>query len=50
MFSFTGLTQEQVRRLREEHAVYIVDSGRINVAGLTSNNLRAVCQAIAAVL
>lgn len=50
MFSFTGLTVEQVRRLREEHAVYIVDSGRINVAGLTSSNLAAVCQAIAAVL
>ncbi len=50
MFSFTGLTVEQVRQLREEHAVYIVDSGRINVAGLTSSNLAAVCQAIAAVL
>lgn len=50
MFSFTGLTVEQVRRLREEHAVYVVDSGRINVAGLTSSNLAAVCQAIAAVV
>lgn len=50
MFSFTGLSVEQVRRLREEHAVYIVDSGRINVAGLTSSNLAAVCKAIAAVL
>lgn len=49
MFSFTGLTKEQVRRLREEFAIYIVDSGRINVAGLTTHNLPAVCAAIAAV-
>ncbi len=50
MFSFTGLTRDQVRALREEHSIYMVDSGRINVAGLTSSNLAAVCQAIAAVL
>ncbi len=50
MFSFTGLTKEQVRRLREEHSIYIVDSGRINVAGLTDSNLPIVCQAIAAVI
>lgn len=50
MFSFTGLTREQVRALREQHSVYMVDSGRVNVAGLTSSNLPAVCRAIAAVL
>ncbi len=50
MFSFTGLTREQVRALREQHSVYMVDSGRVNVAGLTSGNLPAVCRAIAAVL
>ncbi len=50
MFSFTGLTTEQVHRLRSEHAVYAVDSGRINVAGLTTANLPLVCRAIAAVL
>ena len=50
MFSFTGLTKEQVRRLREEHSIYIVDSGRINVAGMTEANLPVLCQAIAAVL
>ena len=33
MFSFTGLTKEQVQRLRNEYSIYIVDSGRINVAG-----------------
>ncbi len=33
MFSFSGLTKEQVLRLREEFAIYAVASGRINVAG-----------------
>lgn len=50
MFSFTGLTKEQVLRLRSEYSIYIVDSGRINVAGLTRTNLPVVCQAIASVL
>jgi aspartate/tyrosine/aromatic aminotransferase len=50
MFSFTGLTKEQVRRLRENHSIYIVDSGRINVAGLTDANLPILCRAIAEVL
>ena len=35
MFSFSGLTKEQVLRLREEFAIYAVASGRINVAGMT---------------
>ena len=50
MFSYTGLTKEQVGRLKAEHAIYIVDSGRINVAGLTTKNLPVVCDAIASVL
>jgi aspartate/tyrosine/aromatic aminotransferase len=50
MFSFTGLTKDQVARLRSEHSIYIIDSGRINVAGLTRTNLPTVCEAIAAVL
>lgn len=49
MFSFTGLTAEQVARLREEHAIYLVGSGRINVAGLNEGNLDRLCAAIAAV-
>jgi len=32
MFSYSGLTREQVQRLRSEHAIYALDSGRINVA------------------
>jgi aromatic-amino-acid transaminase len=49
MFSFSGLSEEQVRQLREDHAIYIVDSGRINVAGLNPGNLQRVCKAVAAV-
>ena len=50
MFSFSGLDKAQVARLKEEFAVYIVGSGRISVAGLTSGNIDAVCAAIAKVL
>jgi aspartate/tyrosine/aromatic aminotransferase len=50
MFSFTGLSKEQVVALREQHAVYMVESGRVNVAGLTEENLARVADAIAAVL
>ena len=50
MFSFTGLTKEQVHALRDRYAIYIVDSGRINVAGLTEANLPILCAAIASVL
>jgi len=50
MFSFSGLNKEHVRRLREEYAIYIVGSGRINVAGMTPNNMDRLCGAIADVL
>ncbi len=50
MFSFTGLGKEQAIALREQHSVYIVDSGRINVAGLTDSNIDRVVAAIKAVL
>ncbi|MCW3173781.1 amino acid aminotransferase [Shewanella subflava] len=50
MFSFSGLNKEQVNRLRDEFAIYIVGSGRISVAGLTKDNMPAVCKAIAQVL
>ncbi len=39
MFSFSGLTKEQVLRLREEFGVYAVNSGRVNVAGMTPDNM-----------
>lgn len=50
MFSYTGLSAQQVDRLREEFGVYLVGSGRICVAGLNSNNVRQVAQAFAAVM
>ncbi len=50
MFSYSGLTKEQVRRLREEYAIYALDSGRICVAALNSNNVDYVASAIAKVL
>lgn len=50
MFSFSGLTKEQVERLRKEYAIYIVGSGRINVAGMTPGNMDRLCEAIATVL
>jgi aspartate/tyrosine/aromatic aminotransferase len=50
MFSFSGLNPDQVKALREKHAVYIVGSGRISVAGMTEDNMDYLCSAIADVL
>ncbi|QMT30818.1 amino acid aminotransferase [Alysiella filiformis] len=50
MFSFSGLTAEQVDRLRDEFAIYAVRSGRINVAGMTDDNIRYLCESIVKVL
>ncbi len=50
MFSYTGLSAEQADRLREEHAVYVLRSGRMCVAGLNSNNVEATAVAMAAVI
>lgn len=50
MFSFSGLTPEQVETLKQKYAIYIVGSGRINVAGITDQNVGPLCDAIAAVV
>ena len=50
MFSYSGLTPAQVQALRERHSVYIVGSGRINVAGMTEGNMDYLCAAVADVL
>ncbi len=50
MFSYSGLSKEQMERLREEFGVYGLDSGRICVAALNQRNLPTVIEAIAAVL
>ncbi|EGU37676.1 aromatic amino acid aminotransferase [Vibrio ichthyoenteri ATCC 700023] len=50
MFSFSGLNKDQVARLKDEFAIYIVGSGRISVAGMTKSNMLPLCQGIAAVM
>lgn len=47
MFSFSGLSDTAVMDLKENKSIYIVKGGRINVAGLTSNNIDYVCDSIA---
>jgi aromatic-amino-acid transaminase len=49
LFSYTGLSKEQVHRLREEFAIYTLDTGRICVAAVNSGNIERVAQAIATV-
>ena len=50
MFSYSGLTKDQMLRLRSEFGVYGTDTGRMCVAALNSQNIGHVCQAIASVL
>ena len=50
MFSFTGLSSEQVARLQCEYSIYIVENGRMCVAGLNSRNIDYVAQAMAEVM
>ncbi|MGO1500147.1 MAG: aromatic amino acid transaminase [Marinobacter sp.] len=50
MFSFLGITPEQVRRLREEHGIYMLESSRVNVAGLNDLVLPTVANAIRSVM
>ncbi len=49
MFSYSGLTRAQVHRLRDEFAIYALDSGRICVAALSHDKLDVVAAAVAAV-
>ena len=50
MFSYSGLSKEQVRRLRDEYSIYTIDTGRICVAALTTKNVDYVADAIAKVI
>jgi aspartate aminotransferase len=50
MFSFLGISKEQVIRLREEFHVYMVESSRINIAGVNSKNVDYIADSIAAVV
>ncbi len=47
MFSFSGLSDDVVKWLRAEKSIFVVGGGRINLAGLTTQNVDHVCQAIA---
>ncbi|CAE7458591.1 aspC_1 [Symbiodinium sp. CCMP2456] len=46
MFSFSGLNQMQVDQLRSDMSIYIVGSGRINVAGISEANVDRLCEGI----
>ena len=50
MFSYSGLTREQVVKLREDYSIYAVESGRICVAALNNSNISLVSEAIANVV
>ena len=50
MFSLIGATPAQVDRLREDHGIYLVGDGRMNVAGLTPATIPRVARALAEVL
>ncbi len=50
MFCFLGISADQVGRLKRDHGVYMVDSSRINVAGITPDNVDYLAESIAAVL
>jgi len=50
MFSYSGLSKDQMVRLRNEFGVYGTDTGRMCVAALNSKNIDFVCSAIAKVL
>ena len=50
MFSYSGLSKEQVHKLRSQYSIYTIDTGRICVAALTTKNVDYVADAIAAVI
>jgi len=50
MFSFLGLSVEQVRRLRDEYSIYTVDSARVNIASFNDSNIDYFIDSLKAVL
>jgi len=50
LFSYSGLSKQQVRRLRDEFSIYAIDTGRLCVAALNSKNVDSVADAIAKVI
>ena len=50
MFCYLGVSAEQVLRLKEERGVYLVDSSRINVCGITEGNVQYLAESVASVI
>jgi aspartate/tyrosine/aromatic aminotransferase len=50
MFCFLGITTAEVLRLKKDFGIYMVDSSRINVAGITVKNVNYLAESIAATL
>ena len=50
MFSFLGLSAGQAQRLRQEYGVYMLDSSRINVAGVNTRNIDYLAESVSKVL
>ena len=50
MFSFSGISKEDVHKLRKNYSIYIVDSGRVNIAGITSKNIQYISESINKIL
>ena len=50
MFSFLCITPEQVQEVRAKHSVYFVDSSRVNIAGISQNNVDTLASALVSVL
>lgn len=50
MFSFLGISEDQIQRLQDEFSIYVVGSSRINVAGVSTRNINYLTQSLAKVL
>ena len=50
MFSMLPLTAEQVLKLREDHAIYMADSGRFNICGLSDDQVDRFASAVLEVI
>ncbi|WP_026374841.1 aromatic amino acid transaminase [Aestuariibacter salexigens] len=50
MFSYLCISPEQVREVREKHSVYFVDSSRVNIAGISKDNVETLAKALVSVM
>ena len=50
MFSFLGITPEQVQQLQDEYSIYMVGSSRMSIAGIANSNVDYLAKSIAKVL